>query len=78
MVHFRGYCGRLDAKAARLEIAEFIALMREQEAADDEEEYWLTHPVARFRRKLWSKLRGVDVRAAAAAVRTRRCNAVAR
>jgi hypothetical protein len=51
-----------------MEIAEFIALMREQEAADDEEEYWLTHPVARFKRRLWSKIRGVDPRAAAIAV----------
>lgn len=52
-----------------MEIAEFIALMREQEAADDEEEYWLTHPVARFKRRLWSKIRGVDPRATAIMVR---------
>ena len=65
----RGYQGKLLAEAQRRDIADFIALMRQQEAADDENEYWLTHPISRIRHRLWSKLRRVDERELAAKVK---------
>lgn len=46
---WRGYLGREYTVRKRREMAYFIALMRQQEAEDDEELYWQTHP--------WSKLK---------------------
>ena len=52
---YRGYLARLEATHTRSEMAQFIALMRAQEAAEDEEQYWDTHPYSRFKRnaKIW-------------------------
>ena len=47
---YRGYCGRVDAKETRIEMAHFIALMRAEEAMEDEKTYWKTHPLAKFNR----------------------------
>ncbi|KAL7533865.1 hypothetical protein ACHAWF_004647 [Thalassiosira exigua] len=37
---WRGYCGRLDAGYLRAEMAKFLYEVREEEARDEEEEYW--------------------------------------
>lgn len=47
---WRGYLGRELTKKTRREMAYFIALMRQQEAEDDEELYWKTHPWAKVKR----------------------------
>jgi hypothetical protein len=49
---YRGHRGRTAAKEARIEMAEFINKMRTVDATEDEEDYWNTHPVARFQRDL--------------------------
>ena len=46
---FRGYLGRLYYTILRTEIAQFIAIVRFQEADADEEEYWREHPWSRFK-----------------------------
>eukprot|EP01041_Mallomonas_annulata_P002218 gene2218-4307_t len=48
--YFRGYLGRVETLETRKEMAHFIALMRAQEAAEDEIDYWQTHPLAKFKR----------------------------
>ena len=52
---YRGYLARVEAIETRAQMAQFIALMRAQEAAEDEEQYWDTHPYSRFKRnaKAW-------------------------
>lgn len=47
---FRGFVGREVAVQKRKELAHFIALMRVQETAQDEEIYWQTHPWSRFKK----------------------------
>jgi hypothetical protein len=49
--YYRGYLGREIAIVKRMEMAQFIALMRAQEAAADEDLYWETHPWKNFNRK---------------------------
>ncbi|GMH66094.1 hypothetical protein TL16_g04355 [Triparma laevis f. inornata] len=46
----RGHKGRVAASDVRMEMAEFIAQIREEEAKQDEEEYWKTHTFARYKR----------------------------
>ena len=41
---------RVEAINTRAQLAQFIALMRAQEAAEDEEQYWDTHPWSRFKK----------------------------
>jgi hypothetical protein len=48
---WRGWLGRKEAKETRAEMAYFIALMRAQEAEQDEEEYWETHQWQRYKKK---------------------------
>lgn len=48
---YRGYRARVYAIWKRMEMAQFIALMRVQESAQDEEVYWQTHPWSRFKRR---------------------------
>mmetsp|Transcript_11108 Transcript_11108/g.16919 ORF Transcript_11108/g.16919 Transcript_11108/m.16919 type:complete len:192 (+) Transcript_11108:3339-3914(+) len=47
---WRGYLARVEAIETRAEMAYFIALMRAQEAEQDEEEYWETHQLQRYKR----------------------------
>jgi outer membrane murein-binding lipoprotein Lpp len=47
---WRGWLGRKEAKETRAEMAYFIALMRAQEAEQDEEEYWETHQWQRYKK----------------------------
>lgn len=47
---WRGYLARVEAVETRAEMAYFIALMRAEESAHDEEEYWKTHNAARLKR----------------------------
>lgn len=47
---YRGYVARELAVIKRTEMAQFIALMRVQEAEADEDIYWQTHPWTRFKR----------------------------
>ena len=47
---WRGYLARVEAIETRAEMAYFIALMRAQEAEQDEEEYWETHNWQRYKR----------------------------
>ncbi len=47
---WRGYLARLLAVETRAEMAYFIALMRAEESAADEDEYWKTHALARYKR----------------------------
>ena len=47
---YRGYLARRFTVEKRTEMAQFIALMRVQEAQQDEEIYWQTHPWSRFKR----------------------------
>jgi hypothetical protein len=42
--------GRQETMLKRLEMAHFIAMMRAQEADDDEFIYWQSHPWARMKR----------------------------
>lgn len=49
--YYRGYLGREIAVVKRMEMAQFIALMRAQEAAADEDLYWDTHPLKRWNKK---------------------------
>ena len=49
---FRGYVGKLKASEVRAEMAEFIAMIRSEEAGADEEDYWRTHNIARIRRDI--------------------------
>ncbi|GMH74329.1 hypothetical protein TrST_g7101 [Triparma strigata] len=46
----RGHKGRVAASDVRMEMAEFIAQIREEEAKQDEEEYWKAHTFARYKR----------------------------
>lgn len=39
---WRGYCGRIDAGYLRAEMAKFLFAIREEELADEEEEYLAT------------------------------------
>lgn len=57
--YWRGYMGRQFTIYKRTEMAHFIALMRVQESAVDEELYWQTHPWTRFKknRKEWMRVR---------------------
>ena len=48
---YRGHLARTFAVVKRTEMAQFIALMRVQEAQSDEEMYWQTHPWSRFKMK---------------------------
>jgi hypothetical protein len=48
---WRGWLGRKEAKETRAEMAYFIALMRAQEAEQDEEEYWETHQWQRVKKQ---------------------------
>jgi len=48
----RGHWGRMVASDVRMEMAEFIAQIRQDEALADEEEFWRTHTVARFKRDM--------------------------
>jgi hypothetical protein len=48
---YRGYATRVYTIIKRTEMAQFIALMRVQEAQQDEEIYWQTHPWSRFKRQ---------------------------
>ena len=47
---YRGHLGRTYYNILRTEIAQFIAIVRYQEAEADEEEYWREHPWSRFKR----------------------------
>ena len=49
---FRGFLGRLEAEDKRIEMAEFIGQMRAREAQEEEEEYWRTHTLARWKRRV--------------------------
>ena len=49
---FRGYMGRIAASVARMEMAEFISMVRMEEAAADEDEYWKSHSYARMKRNI--------------------------
>merc|ERR1711988_1006427 len=49
---YRGYVGKRKASDVRSEMAEFIAMIRVDEAMADEEEYWRTHTLSRIRRDL--------------------------
>ncbi len=53
---YRGYLARVLTIRTRAEMAQFIALMRAQEAQADEEVFWETHPWQRFKRnqKEWT------------------------
>jgi len=53
---YRGYIARVLTIRTRAEMAQFIALMRAQEAQADEEVFWETHPWQRFKRdqKEWT------------------------
>ena len=56
--YYRGYIARVLTVIMRTEMAQFIALMRVQEAQQDEEMYWQTHPWSRFKRdqnEWWNK-----------------------
>lgn len=65
--YYRGYRARVFTIIKRMEMAQFIALMRVQESQQDEEVYWQTHPWSRFKRRQrewwhtkFEKLRGTD------------------
>jgi len=47
---YRGRLGRLRAEEKRVEMAEFIAAIRAEEALEEESDYWRTHPFARWKR----------------------------
>ena len=49
---YRGRIGRMIAEERRIELAEFIASIRAEEAAEEEEQYWKTHPIARTARNV--------------------------
>jgi hypothetical protein len=56
----RGRLGRYRAESHRIELAEFIASIRSEEAQEEEEQFWRTHPFARWgrdARQLWEKVR---------------------
>ena len=55
----RGHKGRLAASEVRVEMAEFIAQIREEEAKQDEEEYWRTHTFQRYKRDVKSFVRTI-------------------
>ena len=54
---FRGFVAREFAVFKRIQMYQFISLMRVQEAQADEEIYWQTHPWARYKKanKKWMK-----------------------
>lgn len=54
---YRGHLARVLTVLKRTEMAQFISLMRVQEAAADEEMFWQTHPWSRFKmkRREWAK-----------------------
>ena len=47
---WRGYCGRIDAGYLRAEMAKFLFDIRQEEARDEEEEYYAT--TNRLQRKM--------------------------
>jgi hypothetical protein len=47
---WRGVLARKYLVTRRMEMAQFIAFIRVQEAENDEEQYWKTHPWSRFKR----------------------------
>ncbi|TYZ68295.1 hypothetical protein PybrP1_005197 [[Pythium] brassicae (nom. inval.)] len=49
---YRGRLGRLAAEAKRVELAEFIAQVRAEEAIVEEEEYWRRHRLERAARRV--------------------------
>jgi len=51
---WRGYLARIEAIQTRAQMAQFIALMRAQEATEDEEQYWDTHPWSRLKKNMRS------------------------
>ena len=57
---FRGFLGRLEAEDKRIEMAEFIGQMRAREAQEEEEEYWRTHTLARWKRRVKNFFKRVD------------------
>ena len=62
---WRGVIGRQIAEEKRIEMAEFIAQMRQAEAAEEEEEYWRTHAWERYKRDMrawWKKKTGQETR----------------
>ena len=61
---FRGYMGRIAASVARMEMAEFISMIRLEEAQADEDEYWRTHGWARLRRNVMMFVRATFERKA--------------
>ena len=54
---WRGFLARRYLVVRRMEMAQFIAFIRVQEAEKDEEEYWKTHPWSRFKKdfKEWKE-----------------------
>ena len=61
---FRGYMGRIAASVARMEMAEFISMIRLEEAQADEDEYWRTHGWARLKRNVMMFVRATFERKA--------------
>jgi hypothetical protein len=51
---FRGFVGRMAAAALRSEMAEFMTMLRMEESAADEEEYWRWNRWKRLQRD-WSQ-----------------------
>ena len=49
---FRGFMGKKKASDVRAEMAEFIAMIRIEEAMNDEEEFWRTHTFSRIKRDI--------------------------
>jgi hypothetical protein len=49
---YRGFMGKRKASDVRGEMAEFIAMIRIEEAMNDEEEFWRTHTFSRIKRDL--------------------------
>lgn len=70
---YRGHLARVFTVVKRTEMAQFIALMRVQEAATDEEMYWQTHPWSRFKmkRREWLNKKLNDYRGGSDMGRTR-------
>ena len=56
---WRGYCGRIDAGYLRAEMAKFLFDIRQEEARDEEEEYYAT--TNRLQRKMMHKNSNVRV-----------------
>jgi len=56
---WRGFCGRIDAGYLRAEMAKFLFDIRQEEARDEEEEYYAT--TNRLQRKMMHKNSNVRV-----------------